>query len=255
MTASSFRQTQRDFTDHLRDPAKPLPHSLQPLEERRLNIYRELIFKNIEGFISGGFPMLRQLYSEANWLALVRDFIILHSCDSPYFLDISQEFLEYLQSERQMLPSDPVFMLELAHYEWVEMALDVSEEELPLGDLAPGEYLTEDLLAELPLASPLAWTLSYQFPVHLIGPDYQPESVPQQPTFLVVYRNRQHDVLFMESNALTVRLLDLLSAGEYASGLTLLEQLATEIQHPDVAVFTELGLDLMKRLQKSDIIL
>jgi len=249
---SRFQHVQRDLGQYLRNPEAPLPESLQPLEARRLKIYEDLIFNNIEGFISGGFPVLRQLYNQSDWQRLVRDFIVTHECHSPYFLEISEEFLKYLQNDREMQACDPVFMLELAHYEWVELALDVSEEVLPV---TAQEVLTQDLLEELPVASPLVWTLSYQFPVHHIGPDYQPNVAPEQPTFLLVYRNRLDEVQFMESNALTVRLLQLLSAQEHSSGRALLMQLGEESQFPDLQAFVSMGHDLLLKLQTCDIIL
>ena len=67
-------------------------------------------------------------------------------------------------------------MLELAHYEWVELALDVSTLEIP-SDVA----LTGDALDEHPVVSPTAWRLSYQYPVHKIGPHYQPNADNVEP--------------------------------------------------------------------------
>ena len=84
-------------------------------------IYSELFFNNIEGFIASAFPVLKSLYDEDDWLVLVRKFFIEHNCKTPYFLEISQEFIEYLSHQYQMTKKDPIFMLELAHYEWVEL--------------------------------------------------------------------------------------------------------------------------------------
>lgn len=248
MTAS-FIQTQQQFANHLRDPEmNPAPADVEP---RRMKIYENLIFKNIEGFLSGGFPILRSLYEEQDWLQLVRDFIIQHESHSPYFLEISQEFLKFLQEEYRPRDGDPAFMLELAHYEWVELALDVSEEELPVSG---EEVLTQDLLKQCPKVSPLAWALSYQYPVHQIGPQFRPEQPPEQPTFLLVYRDRQDKVQFMASNALTVRLLNLLEADEEMTGEQVLLQLAQEMAHPDPQALTKMGHELLVKLQKCDII-
>ncbi|MEC8428709.1 MAG: putative DNA-binding domain-containing protein, partial [Pseudomonadota bacterium] len=109
----SFIETQKQLADHLRDPE--INSAPANVEERRLKIYRDLIYKNIEGFISGGFPILRTLYSEADWQELVRGFIRTHQSESPYFLEVSQEFLRYLQEEHDLRDCDPKFMLELAH--------------------------------------------------------------------------------------------------------------------------------------------
>jgi len=244
-----FQQTQKQFADHLRDPeVNPAPADVEP---RRMKIYQDLIFKNVEGFLSGGFPILRSLYFEADWNALARDFIRNHQSHSPYFLEISQEFLKYLQEEREDHDCDPAFLLELAHYEWVELALDVSEEVLPVqGD----EILTSDLLTQHPIVSPLVWSLSYQFPVHQLGPDYQPAQPPEQPTFILVYRDRDDSVQFMVSNALTVRLLNLLESDDFLTGERALLQLADEMNHPEPQELVKMGYELLVKLQKCDII-
>ncbi|GAB1257942.1 DUF2063 domain-containing protein [Aurantivibrio plasticivorans] len=244
MTGLDFASTQKLLADHLRFPENKNLRSTSPLnniEERRLKIYRELIFNNIEGFISSGFPILKSLYDDGAWKGMVRDFIQRHESHTPYFLEISQEFLAYLQNERD-LSNDPPFILELAHYEWVELALDVSNEVFPHG--LRQEFVSLD---DKPVLSPLAWNLSYQYPVHHIGTEYQPQEPPDVPTFLVVYRNRDDDVKFMEGNAPTSRLLTLLDDGSL-SVREALSVLAEEMQAPDVDAIFQFGEDLIKRL-------
>jgi uncharacterized protein len=199
---SGFQKTQYDFAAHLRDPLlNPAP---KDIEDRRMKIYRDLIYNNIETFISSGFPILRSLIADEPWHKMVRDFVSHHQSHTPYFLEIGQEFLRYLQEERKDNADDPDFMLELAHYEWVELALDVSVEEIP-----DTNSRAEDVLSSEPEVSPLAWLLSYRYPVHRLSPEYQPETPPKEATFLVVYRNRSHEVKFLESNAVTIHLLQL----------------------------------------------
>jgi len=223
MTASTLSDSQLLMANYLRDPQRaPAPAGV---EERRLAIYRGLIYNNIESFISGGFPVLRSLYAEADWHPLVRAFIDGHRCHTPYFLEISQEFIQFLLHEHSLRDCDPAFMAELAHYEWVELALDVSEEELP--QASP----VDDVLAAIPTLSPLAWVLNYQFPVHHIGPDRRPESVGE-PVYLVVYRDRQDRVQFMELNAATARLLELTRGNTGATSRDLLATLAKELGMP-----------------------
>ncbi len=244
LSAKDFQQTQYEFAAHLRDPdIHPAPTDI---EDRRMKIYRELVYNNIESFLSSGFPILRSLIEDAPWHQLVRDFISRHQSHTPYFLEISQEFLQYLQEEYQPQESDPGFMLELAHYEWVELALDVSEQ-----SITPSNSLDADVL-KTPLAvSPLAWRLSYQYPVHRIGLEYQPSSPPDEPTFLVVYRNREHLVKFMEANAVTIRLLQLLEE-QSLTGREALEQIAKELQHPNPAALLKSGAELLFKLYSLD---
>jgi hypothetical protein len=219
MSSGQLRDAQLHMARYLRNPeAEPPPAGI---ESRRLKIYLDLVYNNIEGFISGGFPVLRSLFDDDQWHDLVRHFIEGHRCHTPYFLEISQEFLNFLMEGYSARDCDPSFMAELAHYEWVELALDVSEEQLE----APDKL---DPLSSVPVISPLAWLLSYQFPVQRIGAAYRPDS-SGEPTYLVVYRNRQDAVKFMELNAATARLLERVRDNTEFSGTQLLEQLAAEL--------------------------
>ncbi|BFM21415.1 HvfC family RiPP maturation protein [Gilvimarinus japonicus] len=246
MSDTPLAQLQQTLTHHLRNPDKyPGPAGI---EDRRLGIYRSLIYNNIEGFIAGGFPVLREILSDAHWHALVRDFVERHQSQSPYFLDISQEFLLYLQNERATDSADPPFMLELAHYEWVELALDVADGELP-----PMPTAENGLLDSSIEVSELLWCLNYQYPVHRLGPDYQPSEPPSEPTFLLVYRNRADSVEFIHSNAVTVRLLQKLQAAP-TSGRAALTQLAEEIAFADLDRFIALGESILLELYDKDVL-
>lgn len=220
MSASALKDSQMAMARYLRDPDKePAPPGV---EQRRLKIYQDLVYNNIEGFISGGFPVLRTLYEDADWHDLVRTFIDQHRCHTPYFLEISQEFIQFLMEAHALRDCDPPFMAELAHYEWVELALDVSQEELP------EPCVMQDLLAAVPTLSPLAWLLSYRFPVQRIGPGFRPTEAADL-TYLVVYRNRQDHVCFMELNAATARLLELVRDNSGAAVGEILLDLAAEL--------------------------
>ena len=206
---------------YLRNPrSQPPPAGIEP---RRLKIYEDLVYNNIEGFISGGFPVLRTLYNEADWHALVRAFIDQHSCHTPYLLEISQEFVQFVMRDYCLQDSDPPFLAEIAHYEWVELALDVSQEVVPHG------AEVEDVLSAVVRLSPLAWVLCYRFPVHRIGPAFRPATAAD-PTYLVVYRNRADEVRFIELNAATARLLELVRENEQETAEALLVALAGELR-------------------------
>ncbi len=247
--APAFQQAQRQLTDFLREPASHA--GPQGVEPRRLKIYQELFFNNIEGFLSGGFPVLHSLYRQEDWLALVRRFMVDHQCETPYFLAISQEFLGYLQTGFTPRAVDPPFMVELAHYEWVELVLDVAEQDID--QLAVDREA--DLLTGKPVKSPLAWCLAYQYPVHQLGPNYQPQQPPAQPTYLVVYRDRQDEVRFMELNAVSARLLELVDDDSIDSGRALLQQLAQELGHPNPQQVIDSGLSLLQQFRDRDIVL
>ena len=246
---SQFQTVQREMTEYLRKPE--CNSGPAGIENRRLVIYRDLIYNNIEDFLANGFPVLRSIYADDAWQALVRDFLASHLCQSPYFSEIGEEFLAYLQIERGDRPDDPPFLLELAHYEWVELALDIAPDDLDALPVEPDG----DLLRQLPLVSPLAWPLAYRFPVHLIGAEYQPESPGDQPTYLVVYRNRDDSVQFMEINAMTHRLLHLLQEESITTGEQALSELASETGHPEPATLVQFGAGLLTQLKEASVIL
>lgn len=244
-----FTGVQRTFAAHIRDPeAQPRPAGV---EERRMAIYRELVFNNVASLLASNFPVTRQILTDDHWNGLVRGFFIHHRCTTPLFHELGQEFLAYLQEIRAGDAQDPPFLLELAHYEWVELALDVSEDE-PASTLADPNG---DLLAGAPMVSPLAWNLSYRFPVHRIGPGHQPEAPPPDPTHLVVYRTREGQVEFLAINAVTQRLLQLLQENPAATGLETLTRIAEELQHPRPDQVIEAGRELLADLRRRDILL
>ena len=249
MNMPDFQKHQYDFTAHIRDPEK----NSRPdgIEDRRMAIYRELLYNNVEGFIAGGFPVIRKIYSDENWHKMVRDFFAKHKSHSPYFLEISEEFIEYLQNERQPQAEDPAGLIELAHYEWVELALHVSDESICMDNVDANG----DLLTKRPVFSPVAWPLVYQFPVHLMGPENLPERPPEQASYLVVYRNRNDDVRFLEINPVTARLISLLQENENFSGLDAIEHISREMQHPNPEVVKQGGLKALQELQQHGIIL
>jgi hypothetical protein len=243
-----FQQVQYEFAAHIRDPQRsPAPAGI---EDRRLQIYRELFYNNIEDFLQTAFPVLRQITPDETWHAMARDFYARHQCHQPQFFRIAEEFLGYLDAERGAVQGDPPFLRELAHYEWVELALSVSEHELTPELADPNG----DLLAGVPVLSPLAWTLAYDFPVHRISPDFMPASPGASPTLLVVYRNRADDVKFMEINPITARLLQLIEEAPDA-GAKLLQAIADEIRHPQPQAVIAEGKTILASLRERDIIL
>ena len=182
---------------------------------------------------------------------MARDFLARHRSQTPLFPEIGQEFLRYLQEERGDAAEDPPFILELAHYEWVELALSLSDADRHAPPAAPNGTL----LAAVPVISPLALNLSYQYPVHRISPEYQPETPGEQPTHLVVYRNRLYDVEFLEINAVTQRLVQLLKENPEWTGRNAVARIAEELDHPQPDSVVDAGRQLLQELRSRDIII
>ena len=242
-------ELQRRFAAHLRDPARaPAPEGI---EDRRLQIYRELFFNNVAGLLAGTFPVLHEILGPGRWARLARDFYRDHRCHTPLFLEIPREFLDYLGTEREARPDDPPFLYELAHYEWVELALAVDEQDLATVDADTAG----DLLAGVPVLSPLAWPLAYRFPVHRLAPQYQPAEAPAEPSFYVARRDRRDQVGFMQVNAVTLLLVERLQQQAELTGAAQLEGLADELPQLERATVRAGGAAALRELLEADVVL
>lgn len=239
-------ESQRQFAARIRDPETV--ERLPGISPERMAIYEGLFFRNIEGFLASGFPVLRQLIPDARWQSLVRDFIASHLCRSPYFLEISQEFIDWLQDGYVAEVGDPPYILELAHYERVELALDIADVTLPM--TGPARV---DLIAQPAQWSALAWPLAYQWPVHQLGVDYQPAEAPALPTCLLVWRDRTHKVRFMQLTAFAYQLASGLQEGKVL--LPLLHELAGQSGLVADQVFLDQARALLSQWHAQDILL
>jgi hypothetical protein len=241
----NFDRKQREFTAYIRNPEhNPVPEGIQ---EQRMAMYRELFFNNINSFLSSNFPVLRTLLNDAQWFALAQDFFANHISRTPYFTEIPEEFLAFLENERNNADDYP-FLLELAHYEWVEMALAISKEEAVVNQ----STLNLDSRVQL---SPLAWSLAYQYPVHKISPDFLPTAPSEQPTCLIVYRDTHDTVHFIEITPLTYGLLVIIEQQDNLIVRDCLQQLIQETKHPNPELMMTAGLQILIELAEKMIII
>ena len=242
----SFKDKQYAFAAHIRDPVNaPAPEGI---EDRRMAIYRNLFFNNLFSLLGTFFPVLRKIHDDTGWRRFIRGFLQHHEARTPYFLQLPEEFVAYLSNEFEPTDGDFPFLIELAHHEYAELALSVSENENDLAGIDPDG----DLLAGVPVKSTLAWAYAYRFPVHRISPDFIPEQPGEQNTFLALYRDSEDSVRFLELNAITAALLDDIENNDrQQTGEELLRALADKISYPDAEALVAHGaaaLDEMRQL-------
>lgn len=238
----AFQKFQRDLAQHLRDPH----HTRRPagVPARRMTVYNELLFNNVCGFVDSCFPVCRQMLGETRWRRLCRTFYRDWPSHTPWFREIPREFVRYL-SEHHIAQPLPVWLADLARYEWAELAVDVMDAQPPAHD-PQGNMMQASVLinpARVDVVSP--------WPVHRIGPDWQPRK--SEPTFLVVFRDAQLDVQFAEINAVTAHVLSLLDQG--LSGQQAFAQLAADMNHPDPQALMGFGQQLLISLREQGVLL
>ena len=228
---------------HVRDPAA---HAGPPgIEPRRLKIYADLVYNNLDGLLAGNFPVIRKTLGDAGWRALVRGFLAQHRSHTPLFTELGREFIAFLEAQPD--PKRP-WLAELAHYEWAELGLQLSDAVVRPHDPS-GE-----LLAGIPLLSPLAWALAYRWPVHRIGPAFQPVAPPPEPTLVLLRREADGRIHFSLLSPLLYRLLELVGANDGCSGRALLQQLADEAGQPDFDAFLLAAMPMLQRLHAEGVL-
>ena len=247
--SQTFKDKQYAFAAHIRDPENvPAPEGI---ESRRMAIYRKLFFNNLYNLLGTFFPVMRKIHDDQQWRRFVRGFMQHHQAETPYFLQLPQEFLAYLQSSFTPADDDYPFLLELAHYEYAELELAVTEQENDLQGVDPNG----DLLAGIPVKSALSWSYAYRYAVHRISPTYLPEEPEAQPVYLALYRGNDDSVGFLELNAVTAALLDAIEFNtENKSGEELLRALAAKINYPDADALVAHGADALREMRELEIL-
>ena len=235
-----FQLYQLAFTAHIRDPKtakKPAK-----VKDVRMAVYREIVFNNIFGSVSACFPVCQQALGKRAWLALTKQFFASHQAISPIFREIPQEFLKFLKSVNNV----PIFLQQLAHYEWVELAVNTQVAAMPTLSTAT------DLLSEQPVLAPAHMLLEYDYPVHKISAKFKPKSAEK--TYLLVFRNAAFKVNFIELNPVTFQLLTLIDENKMA-GEQALVRLAEQLNHPNKEAVITFGLEILQDLAKQQAII
>lgn len=243
-----FQRRQRAFAAHIRDPdAVAVPEGIEP---RRMGIYARLVYNNIESFLARTFTICRSLVNDDTWHAAVRAFLRQHRAQSPYFSHIPAEFLAFVKGAEEVRATLPPFALELCHYEWTKLALDLAADASCRFD--------DDAIAatDVVALSPLARLLEYAFPVHAIGTKPPAQTPAATPTLLVAWRDRRDQVRAMRVNPATMRLLQSIGDGRAAGAC--LEEVAAVLparSGPGAAQVRRAGLSMLVRLHRQDIVL
>jgi hypothetical protein len=214
-----------------------------------MRVYNELLFNNIMGFLDSCFPVAGRLLGEHRWARLAREFFAGHRCATPLFRQIPEEFVRWLAVREGGLAL-PDFLPHLAHYEWVELALDVSPRDVEV----PGTLPDGDLLAGRPVLNPVSFLLVYPYAVQRIREDYRPRPSQREHTCILAFRNRSDAVRFIVLNPVAARLVALIRDGRL-TGRGALKRIAGELDHPDPSVVIAGGRAILENLRREGAVL
>lgn len=244
----SFADYQDAFAARIRDPrAAPLPPGAPA---RRMRVYEELLYNNLEGFLLACYPITRKILGARAWKQTVRRFFAEHHCHSPLFRDIPRAFLDWMATRHaELFPALP-FLPDFMHYEWLELSVSVTPDE---PDLTAVE-LDGDLLADRPALNPSARMAYYRYPVHRIGPRFRPEKSDGETWCYLLHRDAEHIVRFTVLNSVSARLVELIQ-NTRPRGREALAKIAVELNHPQPGTLIDAGLYLLHEMRRSGVLL
>jgi len=245
----AFRQVQRQFLAHLRNPVQqPLPSGFVKQDAA---VYVDLLYNKFNDSLTACFPVTYAILGETAWQRLLKDFIAEHRCRSPYYRQIPDEFIRYLQTEWVDHTGLP-YLLELAHFEWVGLILAITDAE----PVVKHESAVNDWLACHPVFAPVLQLLHYVYPVQRIDENYQPATPSEQATHILGFRDRDDTVQFIELNPATARLVDILHNTDNTYTVReAIEQIAAELQHPEPSALFTFGVAALADLMQQGAIL
>lgn len=246
--ASPLRRYQAAFAARIRDPrGQPRPAKVPA---RRMRVYEDLLFNNLEGFLLACFPVTRKLLGKRAWRGVVRRFFKDHRCTSPLFRDIAGEFLAWIEPQAGPLFPDRPYLRELMDYEWLELSVSVSPAEAHPANIDHDP----DLLFGRPVLNPTARLVHYQYPVHRIGPRFKPVAPDPNGFWYLVYRDRDEAVRFMLLNPVAARLIELLRDAQITDYQCMV-RVAGELNHRSPELVVDMGLALLAKLRRAGAIL
>lgn len=245
---AEFVRLQRAFAAYLRDPERVAPPGEH--DPRRLGVYRYAVYANIERFMHDNYPRVRAVMSDAEWHAMVRDYLVRHVSRATAFVDLPKEFLAYLEHLRAPEAERP-FLFELAHFDWLETLVGADPRRVDF----QGIDRDGDLITGVPVANPVMVLHRYRFPVHAINAEFRPLAPPPQNTHIAAFRDSQHEYGFLDLNAAAARLLELIMTGAGKTGREIFATVAAELGNTDVAGLIEAGGTILARMLARDVIL
>ncbi len=174
-------------------------------DEARWKAYRRMVRSRFYQTIDHGFERLIGAIGESRFHRIVDRFLADDPPRSPYLRDLPGEFLRFVEGRRDVLdeaPALPAYALDLMRYEWAELDVAYSHEEI-----RPDEVVALDMNRPAAL-SPAHRVLKLEHPVHSMGTDGSGAPTAPAPVSLLLYRDRTtHDVETLELTPVAATLL------------------------------------------------
>ncbi len=245
-TIPAFQDLQRQFLAHLRNPEQqPL---LSGFAKQGVGVYVDLLYNKFNDSLEMCFPVTHAVLGETAWQQLLRDFIAEHRCLSPYYRQIPDEFVRYLQNERQAT-DDPPFLDELAHFEWMELVLSIAEAEPFATEMLSDAQLMDSVL----VFAPVMRLLHYVWPVQQISRAYQPDEPPPVATHILGFRDAADHAQFIALNPATAGLV--LRLQKHYTATQMLQEIGKDLTASELSNLLLFGKSILADLHRQGAII
>ena len=244
-----FQALQRQLTAHLRDPrANPAPDGP---EDRRIAIYRRLVFGNVSRLLGANFPLARKQLGKEAFADLIRDFLREHRAKTPYFPRLAGELLAWYQKARKSRLEDPPWLKEMLLYEAEKRRLRNTAD--PAAD--PAIDPRGDVITGAPAASPLLRLLTLRHPVHKAKGGKLDDAPPEVPSFLLLRRDRAGRMRTEELGVLSAALLAMIIDGTTQTGAEMLENMMQQAPAEARPALIKQGKAQLRRFRRVEVLL
>ncbi len=196
---------------------------LPPLAAERLAIYRKMVHSRLRGVVTEFLPKTVARLGRARFAAEIGRFLADVAPRTPYFREVTGDFVRWAATRWPDDPSLPPYLLALAEYEWANGAVHDTDAG---GEAASGDPLALDRPAQFDGSTRLH---RYAWAVHRADDS---GDLDAEPTALLLYRDRTElRVRVLELTARAAAVCERLLAGE-------------ALQHALVGACSDLGLAL-----------
>ena len=246
---NDFQALQRQLTAHLRDPqANPPPEGP---EDRRLAIYRRLVFGNVSRLLGANFPVARKQLGKAAFSDLIRDFLREHRAETPYFPRMAGELHAWYRKAQPKRANDPQWLGELLLYESEKRRLRNAADPAPNPEIDP----EGDVIAGVPAPSPLLRLLTLRYPVHRGQNEELDDAPPDLPSFLLLRRDSAGRMRTEELGVLSAGLLAMILDGSTQTGAELVENMMQQAPADARPALIKQGETLLRRFRRIGVLL
>lgn len=177
----------------------------------RLHNYRRLIHTIFWESLADAYPITKSILNEEQWNCLVDDFISNNPCQEPQLFRMPFSLIAFVENNDYCEKFSLPFLIDLLHFEWVEIEVHTME------DLQEEPFETKtDFSTGNIVFNPYLRIIQLKYPIHKLKTE--DISLVKGNYFLLVYRQDNGTVQYLELNVFTTNLLEQLC--QYSAELT-----------------------------------